>query len=93
MEHSFGTSEYLFQIRKHQRAIFDYESRFGRIVLASSDHSRETTEQNELSDGKPSYFDATKPETCSPLYLEAMAKVTVLYIYEYEIKFYFGFRN
>ncbi|KHJ85312.1 hypothetical protein OESDEN_14965 [Oesophagostomum dentatum] len=61
----FGTSEYLFQIKKILNAVCDYESQWGKIILRPS------------VDANPRLNLHCEPRcehTCSPLYAENMAK-------------------
>ncbi|KHJ91049.1 peptidase family M1 [Oesophagostomum dentatum] len=65
IEKMFGTSEYLFQIKKILNAVCDYESQWGKIILRPS------------VDANPRLNLHCEPRcehTCSPLYAENMAK-------------------
>ncbi|KAK6049699.1 hypothetical protein COOONC_12795 [Cooperia oncophora] len=65
IEKIFGTSEYLFHVKKLLNAVCDYESQWGKIVLRPS------------SEGSPRLNLHCEPRcehTCSPLYVENQTK-------------------
>ncbi|EYB85626.1 hypothetical protein Y032_0295g1673 [Ancylostoma ceylanicum] len=65
IEKIFGTSEYLFQIKKLLNAVCDYESQWGKIILRPSIEA--ATRMNLHCEPRCEH-------TCSPLYAENMAK-------------------
>lgn len=66
VERFFGVCESLYQLQRILREACEYESRFGRITLKV----KEDGSQNYSN----FYFDHTSPDTCSLLYLDALAK-------------------
>uniref|UniRef100_F1L1W4 Transcription initiation factor TFIID subunit 2 n=1 Tax=Ascaris suum TaxID=6253 RepID=F1L1W4_ASCSU len=66
IERYFGTSEYLFRIRKVLNSVCDYESRWGQVVLRPL--KSDCKVKQEL------HFDARNSFTCSPLYAEILFK-------------------
>jgi hypothetical protein len=69
VERCFGTSEHLWQLRKSMRSLCQFETRFGSVVPVPRPGNT----------SRPLYFDQTHPETCSPMYAEALAKVWLFF--------------
>ena len=66
MERFFGTCEYFYQLQHILEEACAYEAQMGRIALR--------TKPENLDGKQPYYFDHLDPETCSPLYIDAVEK-------------------
>lgn len=67
IERFFGICDYLYHTQKILREACEYESRFGRIKLRKK-------ALDEFPMNLQFYTDFICPETCSPLYLDALTK-------------------
>jgi hypothetical protein len=66
VERFFGTCEYFYQLQHILGEACAYEAQMGRITLR--------TKPENLDGKQPYYFDHLDPETCSPLYIDAIGK-------------------
>ncbi|KAI1715134.1 peptidase family m1 domain-containing protein [Ditylenchus destructor] len=71
VERSFGLSEYITKMNNVLNSFCDYESKYGKIVISQSSAPHHL--------GRPGseafsylHFDPLRPETCSPLYANAL---------------------